>query len=352
MTVAVLILALWGGPLGCAGRSVPLVQVFKQSAAPRTCATCHPAQAKPQPATSMAHALELVSDCAILRDHPLLAFTRDNYSYRIERTGDRSIYSVSDGVHTLSVPIAWAFGLGAAGQTYVFEKDGSLYQTRVSYYREINGLDLTVGAANAKPANLMDAAGQLMDQGEQVACFGCHATNALHAKQLTLNTMVPGVQCERCHGSTENHMEGLQRGDARLAKMRDLKSLSTEQISNFCGQCHRTWEQVASGGPLGIANVRFQPYRLTNSKCYDTEDARISCIACHDPHREVDPIDSHYDAKCQACHGGGKPEARACKVGARNCVGCHMPKLELPGSHNKFTDHMIRIASANAPYPN
>jgi hypothetical protein len=29
-----------------------------------------------------------------------------------------------------------------------------------------------------------------------------------------------------------------------------------------------------------------------------------------------------------------------------------MPKIEIPGSHKLFTDHQIRIARANAPYPN
>ncbi len=318
----------------------------------RNCAACHPAQARPHPATSMAHALELVSECAILEAHPVLTFRAGQYSYRIERKGSQSIYSVSDGEQTFTKPLAWAFGLGAAGQTYVFDKDGSFYQTRVSYYKEINGLDLTMGAANHKPANLLDAAGQLMDRDEKVACFGCHATNAALNKELTLQTMTPGIQCERCHGSAENHLKGITLGDAKLAEMKKLKSLSTEEISNFCGQCHRTWEQIASGGKLGIVDIRFQPYRLTNSKCYDTDDARISCLACHDPHREVDKIDAHYDAKCQACHGGGNPKAVACKIAKQNCVGCHMPKLELPGSHNRFTDHQIRIVRANESYPN
>lgn len=319
---------------------------------PRNCAACHPAQARPHPATSMAHALEFVSECSILRAHPVLTLTAGKYSYRIERNGDRSIYTVSDGEQTFSAPIGWAFGLGAAGQTYVYEKDGSFYQTRVSYYKDIGGLDLTMGAANHEPGNLVEAAGQLMDRDEQVACFGCHATHATRGKDVTLDTLAPGVQCERCHGPTENHLKGIKAGDAKLAAMKDLRSLSTEDISNFCGQCHRTWEQIASGGKLGLTDIRFQPYRLTNSKCYDSEDARISCIACHDPHREVDRNDSHYDAKCQACHVGGKHEAVACKVASQNCVGCHMPKLELPGSHNRFTDHQIRIVKVNEPYPN
>jgi hypothetical protein len=28
-----------------------------------------------------------------------------------------------------------------------------------------------------------------------------------------------------------------------------------------------------------------------------------------------------------------------------------MPRLDLPGAHRKFTDHWIRIAKANEPYP-
>jgi hypothetical protein len=300
----------------------------------------------------MAHALELVADCTVLKTHPLLTFQDGRYSYRIERRGEQSIYTVSDGQQTLTIPIAWAFGLGAAGQTYVFEKDGVFYQSRVSFYREINGLDLTMGAANKKPVDLHDAAGVAMDKAERTACFSCHSTGAVQNKTLTLDTLRPGVRCDHCHGPVEHHLQGVRQGDAKLAAMTRLKSLSTEQISNLCGQCHRTWEQVALMQVVGVLNVRFQPYRLTNSKCYDADDSRISCIACHDPHQEVDRVDSHYDAKCLACHAGGKPAARPCKVANQNCASCHMPKLDLPGAHHKFSDHQIRIVKANAPYPN
>jgi hypothetical protein len=318
----------------------------------RPCASCHAAQAKPHPQTSMAHAMELVPECTILKTHPLLTYKNGPYSYRIERKGDQSTYSVTDGQQTLTVPIGWAFGLGRAGQTYVFEKDGELYESRVSFYSEMNGLDLTLGARNLKPANILQAAGRIIDPGESMRCFGCHSTNSVNGARLQVDHLTAGVQCERCHGATEHHLQGLKQGDAKLAGMADLRKLSTEEFSNFCGQCHRTWDEVASAGTLGVLNVRFQPYRLTNSKCYDSEDARISCVACHDPHNEVDRTDSHYDAKCQACHGGGKPEAHACKVSQTNCVSCHMPKVDMPDAHHKFTDHQIRIVRANEPYPN
>jgi Cytochrome c554 and c-prime len=317
----------------------------------RECATCHAAQAKPQPATSMAHALELPAECTILKNHSLLTFKDGPYSYRIERKGDQSIYSVTDGQNTLTAPIGWAFGLGGAGQTYVYSKDGQLYQTRVSYFSDIDGLDFTLGALNAKPKVFAEAAGQLMDHNEQLACFGCHATNATQGRKLNLDALTPGLQCERCHGPADNHVQGVRLGDAKLAAMNHLRSFSSEQMSNFCGQCHRTWEQIAVSSIRGVVNVRFQPYRLTNSKCYDADDSRIRCTSCHDPHQEVNRKDAAYDSKCQTCHAGGKAAARPCKVAKSDCVSCHMPKVEIPGSHFKFTDHEIRIVRANAPFP-
>lgn len=343
----VLFLAIHGD-----GRPAPAATDALSPRPVRQCASCHPAQAKPHPQTSMAHAMELVAECTILKTHALLTFDDGGYSYRVERKGDESVYTVSDGQQTISVPIRWAFGLGRAGQTYVYEKDGELYQTRVSYYRELDGLDLTLGARNAKPSNIIQAAGRVMDRDEKLRCFGCHATNATQGLRLTVAEMTAGVQCERCHGPAENHLLGIKTGDKALAHMADLRTSSTEEISSFCGQCHRTWDDIASSGIKGVSNVRFQPYRLINSKCYDSEDARISCVSCHDPHNEVDRTDSDYDPKCEACHGGGNPRARVCKVSQRDCVSCHMPKVEIPGTHHRFTDHQIRIVRANERYPN
>ena len=298
----------------------------------------------------MAHALELVPECTILEKHPVLTFKEGAYTYRIERKDAGTTYSVSDGQQTLTFPIGWAFGQGLAGQTYVFESEGEFYQTRVSYYRSIDGLDLTLGAENMKPTSIVEASGIRMARQEQAQCFGCHATNAVEAKKLVADKLIAGVQCERCHGPSDNHLRGVKEGNPTLAAMPKLTAFSTEQMSSFCGGCHRTWEEIASSGKVGISNVRFQPYRLTNAKCYDTEDRRISCVACHDPHQEIDHTVAHYDAKCTACHGGGKVGARLCKVSKSNCAGCHMPKIEIPGSHHKFSDHEIRIVKANV-YP-
>jgi len=331
-----------------------LVAVTAQAEPRQACVTCHREQAASQPETSMGHALETAAACGILRAHPRLTLRLGSYTYQIERQDDHSTYTVTDGKGTISVPMAWAFGLGAAGQTYVYEWKGNWYESRVSFYKQVGGLDLTMGALNSAPRSLEEAAGRLMSLKDAADCFNCHATDAIHGGRVQTDRLQAGVLCERCHGPSEKHLAAFKTGDIKDASMRKLGVLGTEEMSDFCGQCHRTWSQIAMQGPRNINNVRFQPYRLTNSKCYDSADGRIRCTACHDPHREVENSPMFYDAKCLACHGTQKtrpPAAKVCPTGSKSCVTCHMPKLELPGSHNRFSDHWIRVVRAGEAYP-
>lgn len=332
--------------------AVAVAQADKADSA--ACAQCH-SQAKSQPFTSMGQALETVEECRVLMDHPVLTVTLGKYSYRIERKGSHSEYSVTDGTETVTVPIRWAMGASSSiGQTYVLEKDGELYESRVSYFRELNGLGPTLGSAGSIPADLNAAVGRLMSREDKLSCFGCHATNATSGRQLTLEKLKPGVQCNHCHENAEMHLAAmLLVGYEPESETKSSYSsgLAAEQVSNFCGRCHRTWAEIVMEPNPSIANVRFQPYRLAGSKCYDADDPRISCLACHDPHHELSTESTDYDAKCQACHAGGKHGAKACPVSKSNCASCHMPKLELPGAHYKFSDHRIRIVKPNEPYP-
>lgn len=322
------------------------------------CAACHQAESRSQPHTPMARALESAAECDILRANPRLTFRESAYSFSIVRQGDRSLYTVTDGKETLTVPIAWAFGLGAAGQTYLYQHDGNWYESRVSFYKEVRGLDLTMGAQNGAPKNVEEAAGRLSSPRGTLECFGCHSTDAVRQGRLEVGQLTPGVQCERCHGPAAQHVNAVRTGDVKGAAMRQLGKMTTEDLSDFCGQCHRTWSHIAANGPHDINNVRFQPYRLTNSRCYDALDRRISCVACHDPHSELEHAAAAYDAKCLACHGAAAAKgatagraAKPCPASGKDCITCHMPKYEIPGSHNHFTDHQIRVVRAGEPYP-
>jgi hypothetical protein len=324
------------------------------SPGPSACVPCH-AQAKTQPSTSMGNALESVEHCKVLIDHPVLETTVGKYSYRIERKGFESDYSVSDGTTTLTLPIRWAMGASSAiGQTYILEKDGQLYESRVSYFRELGGLGPTLGSAGREPADIHEAAGRLMSRDDKLRCFGCHSTGAVSGRQLTLDQLSPGVSCWHCHEGADTHLAAALLDSYELEVPKELSklhNLSADEAANFCGQCHRTWAEIAAQPNPSIANVRFQPYRLTGSRCYDPDDTRISCLACHDPHHEVDTKPVDYDAKCMACHGGRKAGAKNCPVSKNKCASCHMPKLVLPGAHFQFSDHRIRIVKPNEPYP-
>lgn len=326
-----------------------LLAAAPEFAGSKKCAPCHRAKYETQIRTSMALAMQRVSQSKILSEHKDLVFRNGSYLYRIERHGDTSTYTVSQGSKSLSIPIVYVFGRGDAGQTYVLESGGALYESRVSFYKALNGLDWTMGDAVEKPLNLQDAAGRLLSQFDVRACFGCHGTGAVDGASIRLNRLTPGVTCEHCHGSAVAHVNGFLQG--KPVKMKSLSSLSTEQMATFCGQCHRTWAEIAKRGRFGVTDVRFQPYRLVNSQCYDPNDPRIRCVACHDPHGEVSTNEKGYDAKCLACHAGGKPGARRCTVAEENCVSCHMPKIEIPGSHFRFADHEIRIVKPGGRYP-
>jgi formate-dependent nitrite reductase cytochrome c552 subunit len=135
-----------------------------------------------------------------------------------------------------------------------------------------------------------------------------------------------------------------------------LGNLTAEDMSENCGECHRTWSTVVRMRTWGENNVRFQPYRLANSKCFLGNDKRISCTACHNPHADLVREEASYDRNCLACHAKSAPAAaslqKPCPVSDKNCVTCHMPKVDLPGSHSVFTDHQIRVVRAGDRYPN
>jgi hypothetical protein len=326
---------------------------FLAGAAPgdSVCAACHAQQTSHFRATPMAQALVTVELCDILKKHPDLQFQEGPYHTQIKRAGDRSIITVTNGTETFTAPILWAFGLGTAGQTYVFQHDGAMYESRVSFYNAPEALDITIGDLGTKPQTVVEAAGRRLVPTETANCFGCHSTGGVSGGTLHTESVVPGVACQSCHAQAEKHANAVRAGNVAAAKLAHLADLVPEEMAELCGKCHRTWSQVALMGMRGRNTVRFQPYRLTNSKCYDVEDKRISCTACHDPHGQLNTKVASYDSKCTACHSTAL-HAKVCPVAKDNCVTCHMPKIDLPGAHAHFTDHQIRIVKPGEPYPN
>jgi hypothetical protein len=348
------------------------------------CAKCHEKIALTYIHTPMAQASAPAAYSQVLRSHDSLSAEHPPYRYELARDSATVNFSVTDGSASLSTAVLWAFGLGHKGQTYLYRdqstqnqstqhsskqresgpRPAAFYESRLSFYGTLDGLDLTTGHDAAAPDGLESALGRRMDPDETRRCFGCHTSLSTTANRFDPSHVTPGVACEACHGPGANHVDAMKSG--KIANGRraifDPRRLEPVASVDFCGACHRTWADVLQGGFTGVINARFQPYRLEISRCWQGTkgDARLTCIACHDPHQPLVRDASSYDPKCLACHsatskekaGAGHPATAACPVATKDCVTCHMPKVELPSMHAPFADHRIRIARAGEPYPN
>ncbi|HEV7893268.1 MAG TPA: multiheme c-type cytochrome [Pyrinomonadaceae bacterium] len=333
------------------------------------CAKCHREESATQHSTAMGRAAQTAETSDVLRANTRLTFRSGRYSYEITRRGEQSFYTVTDGTSTVTEPILYSFGQGKAGQTYVFRHEGAIWETRVSFYRELKGLDWTMGYQLREPSSLSDALGRAINASEARECFACHTTGAVTGARVEPERLTMGVSCEACHGPGAEHVAAMEAKDFRDKRVFNPGRMGTDEMSQeFCGSCHRSAEHVLTNKPLnGIVSVRFQPYRIFTSEGHDPDDRRLGCTACHNPHEDPKEDAAFYDSKCAACHRSQESlksaqvaksesedgrDAKPCPVAQKNCVTCHMPKVEVPGTHFKFTDHRIRIARVGEPFPN
>lgn len=324
---------------------------------PESCAQCHGALAATQKRSAMASAGSHPADSSVLLNHSL-SLHLGPYTYKIAPSGGQSLYSVGDRTKALSVPLALAVGgAGRVGQTYVFERNGTYFESRLSYFTAIQALDLTPGHTKATPQDLESAAGRPLSGAEAHRCFACHTTASTTNYTFDPQQLIPGVTCESCHGPGAKHVTAMRTGaEGGKEMVFNPGRLSPADSVDFCGACHRTWWDVSSNKDIGILNLRFAPYRLEKSRCWGKGDARITCVACHDPHQPMTEDMAFYDQRCLSCHAPAastSPTKRvnaACPVSTKDCVSCHMPKYDVPGLHYKFTDHWIRVARGGA-YP-
>jgi len=323
----------------------------------QTCAKCHGSIASSQRQTGMAHALMTAGSSTVLEQHAHDSFRLGSFQYSIDANRENNELSVSDGSRTLSTRLQWAFGSGEVGQSYSWEQAGTLYESRFNYFDSTHGFDYTPGRTMAD--SFPTALGRPLSDAEGHTCFACHSTGLTSAKPLSLDGVVLGVTCEACHGPGAKHVAAATAGErASASHILNPGKLSPSESVNFCGACHSTTWDVKLAGFAGVDTVRFPVYRLQQSRCWGNGDARITCAACHDPHQPLVHDAAFYDKKCLRCHQSSPHTtqsanhlAAACPVASSQCTTCHMPKYELPSMHYKFTDHRIRVARKDAPFP-
>lgn len=295
---------------------------------PRACQSCHPAQFESHLRSHHAQALRpaaAMPDLAALFNARTVE-ERSGVGFRYSAGESGMHVSITRGNQQQEFTLQWAFGAGAQAITPVGRHAGRYVEHRLSWYRAAGHAARTLGHPGSASPSLAEAFGVRQDAATITRCFGCHATNVQPGPDLS--RMIAGVSCERCHGAASEHV--LKPSRANIATRRSVED---------CAECHR---MPSADAPLSDpASVRFQPIGLMASRCYQVS-GKLTCVTCHDPHRNAEKNASHYTTQCLGCHAQGGRQPVECRRAAKqDCVACHM-KQENPFLFLKFTDHRIR----------
>jgi Flp pilus assembly protein TadD len=328
------------------------------------CSTCHAEIYRSYIKTVMAGASGLAPDGLITGEFD---DKKSGVHYRVYESGGRVWMSYErDGELHGQRELLYFIGSGRKGRSYLFSDEGYLFETPINWYSQESRWNMTPAYTEARevPMNLPAVS----------SCLNCH-TSGLQARiPGTRNRysgkpfLHAGITCERCHGVGQGHLEG-------KGPIVNPAKLPAEQRDSICMECH--FEGTAAIGQPGKHLYQFQPGErlsdyvhyfllagnqsqtaeaisqfeaLSLSACKRKSGDKMSCMSCHDPHKEPAAAEkvAYYREKCLSCHG----EAFAAKHHADkpDCVQCHMPALpNRDVAHTQSTDHRI-LRYANATH--
>jgi len=278
-------------------------------------------------------------------------------------------------------PIAYTVGAGENGYSYLINRAGHLFQAPLSYYTKTGSWDLS-------PAHELGFS-RPIEEG----CIFCHAGKPQPVANRYGLYRRPAfkklsIGCQKCHGPGELHVKARLAGEPVPAAgdptIVNPARLPEWLADNICMYCHekgdsevlqpgKDYLDFRPGTPLDatLAIFKVPPKPGTHdespllnhyvlmiaSKCFRSSAGRLSCLTCHDPHRQPTAAEApgYYRKKCLACHGTGSCslalQTRLTTTPPDNCVCCHMPARSLAGiSHSALTDHRIP-ARPGEPFP-
>ncbi len=341
-----------------------------------SCARCHSSISQAHRHTRHAHTFHHGRDLfdLPLPDRPLPdpdksdathTLKRDGQTIRVETRADGQVYSTV---------VNYAFGTTGRYLTLIGRDQDRTYRSlRLSYYHTESGSGWSRTAGDAAGADATEnVRGEPIDERDGVVrCLFCHVTQSRDFRDPPPTggpgpaAADSGIGCERCHGPGGNHRAAVNAGFEDRAIV-NVRSAPAATIVAQCAQCHIVASRAEiEHAPDDPKFVRSSAMTLTFSRCYTQSGGGLSCLTCHDPHRDAGHSTAFYDSKCLTCHSGSsagragtihsatakqaattKPAGKstACPVSpAQNCINCHMRKVSVPDLHNSLTDHYIRV---------
>lgn len=278
------------------------------------------------------------------------SFEKDQIRFSIDQRADKRMHQKEEYldesgavIATREYPYTVAIGSGQRGRSYIFERDGWLFQTSMSWYTKASIWDISPGFQLDRE-----------NYGRPIhrLCLYCHINQATLVEG-TANKFQPfetknlGIGCERCHGPGKLHCDEHANDPTPLKdKARNRVSADPTKIDYsivnpaklspplreaVCNQCHlqgerrveragRKMEQYRPGLPISDFMTYFvrnpvlgeknkavgQVEQMNSSACFVKTGGKLGCISCHDPHMlpgQSEKVD-YYRNKCLNCHKG------------------------------------------------
>jgi predicted CXXCH cytochrome family protein len=287
--------------------------------------------------------------------------------------------------------VDYFLGSGIHARAYLHRStDGRLLQLPVTWYSEKGGY-WWMAPGYDSPDHIYGQRAITYD------CIFCHngyeAIPATHARlgdePVYSGELPEGVDCQRCHGPGQNHIQAASKPGANLEAVRaaivNPSKLAPDREAEVCLQCHLQTTEFSlphvvkrydrpdfsyrPGQPLAAFELAFDytpgterdnwfqnvstASRLRMSQCFLKSNGALKCTTCHDPHeiRHGDQAADHYNAVCLKCHAAAFTALVAQKkhTADRGCIGCHMPQRRpVEVVHIVKTDHYIQRVKPSA----
>ncbi|MBO0723156.1 MAG: hypothetical protein J2P41_20200, partial [Blastocatellia bacterium] len=265
--------------------------------------------------------------------------------FKMERRGPDFFQTASDATSGRSRTERFdiVIGSGRKGQSYLYWREGLLYQLPVSYLR---GIEEWINSPGYPDGQINFA------RVIQPRCLECHSTTfnleLVDGRPRYSAAYELGIRCAKCHGEGDQHVSyhtaHPEEKEGRYI-LNPARFPRDRQMDN-CALCHSgAWDprrppfsyhpgqKLDDYAPAGAgeadpsADVHGnQIALLRQSKCFRASP-EMSCSTCHDVHQqERDSV--KLANKCLSCHQAGQ-----CKIGQsigaeimNYCIDCHMPK--------------------------
>jgi tetratricopeptide (TPR) repeat protein len=324
------------------------------------CAACHSKEYRSQQASHHAQTIKGGPELSKLPWPSAPVVDRDNpqVSHVVATAEEHVEVSTRVEDRTFSALVEYAIGSNHQGRSFVgHDREGQARELRLSEYPSAPLWSRT-SEHPPEPREIEGYLGRPISDESVRRCVHCHSTNfqAVQQPEGRLEAADHGIGCERCHGPGGHHVRAVELKFSDLAIARP-RLASAEQVVALCAQCHQAPE---SASPRSPGFIRFQAPTMVQSRCY-TESGSLSCVTCHNPHRDAGRNPAEYEAICLQCHpaqaakskepaaGLGRPKTwTSCPTrSTQGCLECHMPRIREAVPRTTFTDHFIRVRKAN-----